>query len=71
MKSDLPKGFPNQDFLEAMGLSARFRLIMLGDERMACQPGTGKVKRIATMLHEKAAIASVASGAQSGVVRCE
>src|SRR3954471_20329770 len=41
MKSDLPRGFPNQDFLEAR-LSARFRLFMPGDERMACWPGTGK-----------------------------
>jgi hypothetical protein len=59
MKSDLPKGFPNQDFLEAMGLSARFRLIMPGNQRMACQPRTGKVKRIATMLHKGAALARV------------
>jgi hypothetical protein len=56
MKSDLPKGFPNQDYLKAFGSSARFRLIMPGDQRMACQRSTGKVKRIATMLHKEAAI---------------
>ncbi|MET4385152.1 hypothetical protein ABIB73_000887 [Bradyrhizobium sp. F1.4.3] len=71
MKSDLPKGFPNQDFLEAVGLSARFRLIMPGCERMACQQGTGKVKRIATMLHKEAQIAARAGGVQSGVDWCE
>jgi hypothetical protein len=71
MKSHLPKGFPNQDFLEAVSLSARFRLIMPGDERMACQRGTGKVKRIATMLHKGAAIAPGRSDVQSGVVHCE
>ena len=29
---------------------------MPGDEKMACQRDTGKVKRIATMLHKEAAI---------------
>jgi hypothetical protein len=53
MKSDLPKGFPNQDFFGKLGRSTRFRLIMPGDERMTCQRSTGKVKRAATMLHKE------------------
>jgi hypothetical protein len=68
MKSDLPKGFPNQDFLEAVA-SRRFRLIMPGDERMACQPDTGKVKRIATMLHERAARTRTPRSIWRGFVR--
>jgi hypothetical protein len=57
-----PKGFPQPRFFGQLG-SACFRLIMLGDERMACQPDTGKAKRIAATLHEAAAIPQVACGA--------
>src|SRR5947209_6904119 len=42
IKSDLPKGFPDQDYFESCELSARFRLVLPGRARMACQPMTGK-----------------------------
>jgi hypothetical protein len=61
MKSDLPKGFPDQDFLEAVA-GARFRLIMPGGARMACQPDTGKVQRVRTMLQEEAAMTPMWAG---------
>jgi hypothetical protein len=58
IKSDLPKDFPTKVFWKL--LSARFRLFMPGRARMACQQVTGKVKRIAVMMHEEAAKRSTA-----------
>jgi hypothetical protein len=53
MKSDLPKSFPDQGFLEVASRLLPFDFSWR--PKMACQPGTGKVKRIATMLHREAA----------------
>ncbi|AHY51303.1 hypothetical protein BJS_04154 [Bradyrhizobium japonicum SEMIA 5079] len=46
-----PKGFPRPSYFGSCRLSARFRLFVPGQSRMACQPDTGKVKRTCAMLH--------------------